>query len=141
MLIIVNILLLLLILVYFSIPVYHLALGQHQLYISVLYNILRSIHGVYVYLDDVLISDSSEQKHLDRFNHVLALMAERGFRVSKEKCAFQQCEVSYLGYMIDKDDLYPLKNKMEATVNAPAPTNTRNVSILLEVLIKPRNRD
>ena len=55
---------------------------------------------------------------------------------------FQQCEMSYLGHMIDKNGLHPLKNKVEAIVNTPAPTNTtelksffRNVSILLEVLI------
>ena len=48
-------------------------------------------------------------------------MSERGFRVAKEKCAFQHCEVSYLGYMIDKNGLNPLKNKVEAIVNAPAP--------------------
>ena len=49
-------------------------------------------------------------------------MAERGFRVAKVKCTFQQCEVSYLGHMIDKDGLHPLKNKVEAIVNASAPT-------------------
>ena len=103
---------------------------------------LKSIPGVCVYFDDVLISGSSEQEHLDRLNRGLALMAERGFRVANEKCAFQQCEVSYLGHMIDKNGLHPLKNKVEAIVNAPAPTNTTELkSILLEVLIKPGNSD
>ena len=74
-------------------------------------NTLKSIPGVCVYLDDVLISGSTEQEHLDRLNRVLALMAEGGFRVAMEKCAFQQCEVSYLGHMIDKNGLHPLKNK------------------------------
>ena len=103
-------------------------------------NMLKSITGVCVYLDNVFISDSTEQEHLDRLNRVLALMSERGFRVAHEKCGFQQCEVSYLGHMINKKCLHPLENKVEAIVNAPAPTNTtelvfRNVSILLEVLI------
>ena len=53
-------------------------------------NMLNSIPGVCVYIDDVLISGSAEQEHLDRLNRVLALMAERGFRVAKEKCVFQQ---------------------------------------------------
>ena len=94
-------------------------------------NMLKSIPGVCVYLDDVLISGSSEQEHLDSLNRVLALMAERGFRVAKEKCAFQQCEVSYLGHMIDKNGLHPLKNKVEAIVNAPAPTNTTELKSFL----------
>ena len=50
-------------------------------------------------------------------------MAERGFRVAKEKCPLQQCEVSYLGHMIDKNGFHKLNNKLEAIVNAPAPTN------------------
>ena len=76
-------------------------------------NMLKSIPGVCVYLDDIIISGSTEQEHLDRLNRVLALIAESDFRVAKEKCAFQQCEVSYLGHMIDKNGLHPLKNKMD----------------------------
>ena len=48
------------------------------IYQCVMDNMLKSIPGVCVYLDDVLISGSSEQEHLDRLNRVLALMAERG---------------------------------------------------------------
>ena len=51
------------------------------IYQCVMDNMLRSIPGVCVYLDDVLISGSTEQEHLDRLNHVLALMAKRGFRL------------------------------------------------------------
>ena len=58
------------------------------IYQRVMDNMLKSIPGVCVCLDDVLISGSSEQEHLDRLNRVLALMTERGFRVAKEKCAF-----------------------------------------------------
>ena len=94
-------------------------------------NMLKSIHGVCVYLDDVLISGSTEQEHLDRLNRILALMAERGVRVAKEKCGFQQCEVSYLGHMIEKNGLHPLKNKVEVIVNAPAPTNTTELKSFL----------
>ena len=101
------------------------------IYQRVMDNMLKSIPGVCVYLDDVLISGSTEQEHLDRLNRVLALMAERGFRAAKEKCAFQQCEVSYLGHMIDKNGLHPLKNKVEAIVNAPAPTNTTELKSFL----------
>ena len=46
---------------------------------------LKSNTGVCVHLDDVLLSGSTEQEHLDRLNRVSALMAER---VTKEKCAF-----------------------------------------------------
>ena len=45
------------------------------IYQRVMDNMLKSIPGVCVYLDDVLISGSSEQEHLDRLNRVLALMA------------------------------------------------------------------
>ena len=92
---------------------------------------LKSIPGVCVYLDYVLISGSTEQEHLDRLNRVLTLMSERGFRVAKEKCAFQQCEVSYLGHMIDNDGSHPLKKREEAIVNALAPTDTTELKSFL----------
>ena len=44
-------------------------------------NMLKCIPGVCVYLDDVLISGSTEQEYLDKLNRALAPMAERGFRV------------------------------------------------------------
>ena len=94
------------------------------IYQRVMDHMLKSTPGVCVYLYYVLISGSTEQEHLDRLNRVLALMSERGFRGAKETCAFQQCEVSYLGHMIDMNGLHPLKNRMEDIVNAPAPTNT-----------------
>ena len=46
-------------------------------------NVMKSIPGVCVCLDDVLICGSAEQEHLDRLNRVLALMAEADFRVAK----------------------------------------------------------
>ena len=63
---------------------------------------LRSIPGGCDYLDDVLISGSTEKEHLDRLNRVLALMSERVSELLRIKCAFQQCEMSYLGHMLDK---------------------------------------
>ena len=112
----------------------HLPFGVSSapsIYPRVMDNMLKSIPGVCVYLDDVLISGSTEQEHLDRLNRVLALMAERGFRVAKEKCAFQQYEVSSLGHMIDKNGLHLLKNKVEAIVNAPAPTTATELKSFL----------
>ena len=58
-------------------------------------------------------------------------MAERGFRVAKEKYAFQQCEESYLGHMIDRNGLHSLKNKVESIVNAPAPTTTNELNFFI----------
>ena len=92
---------------------------------------LKSIPGVCVYLDDVLISGSTGQVHLDRLNRVFALMAAKSFRVAKERWALQQCEVSYLGHMIDKNGLHPLKNNVEAIMNVPAPTNTTDLNSFL----------
>ena len=39
--------------------------------------------------------------------------------------------MSYLGHMIDKNGLHPLKNKVEAIVNAPAPTHTTEIKSFL----------
>ena len=68
-------------------------LVHHQLYI----NMLKSISGACVYL-------VSEQGHLEMLNRVLTRMAERGIGVAKEKI-----ELCYLGHMLVKDCLHPLK--------------------------------
>ena len=103
-------------------------------------NMLKSISGICVYLNDVLISGYTEQEHLDKPNRVLALMTMRGFRGVKEKCAFHQCEVSYLGHMIDNNYLHSRKNKVKTIVNAPTPTHTIELkSFLKEYVNSTRN--
>lgn len=59
--------------------------------------VLRDIPGVSVYLDDILITGSSEEEHLATLDKVLSRLRDAGLRLRKEKCSFLAPSVIYWG--------------------------------------------
>jgi hypothetical protein len=51
-------------------------------------NLFQGIQGVCVYIDDILITGSSELEHLRNLAEVLSRLESAGMRLKKEKCAF-----------------------------------------------------
>lgn len=95
-------------------------------------NLLAGIDGVLVLLDDVLISGGQCQtEHLDRLNQVLQRLQDAGLTLQPEKCDFFRDEISYLGYVINKDGLKKSPDKIKAIVDAPVPTNISQLQSFL----------
>ena len=70
-------------------------------------NLLRGIDKVVVYLDDILITGTSEEDHLSTLEEVLKRLQDAGLRLKRNKCKFMVPSVSYLGYKIDAEGLHP----------------------------------
>ena len=85
--------------------------------------ILQGIPGLVVFMDDMQITGSTVEEHLERLDQVLHRLAEYGLRLQKEKCEFLKEEVEFLGHIINKDGLQPVPSKVKAITEAPAPTN------------------
>lgn len=90
-------------------------------------NLLAGINGVLVLLDDVLITGCDKIQHLDRLNQVLLRLQNAGLTLRKEKWEFFRDEISYLGYIINKDGLKKSPEKVKAIVNAPIPKNVNQL--------------
>ena len=54
---------------------------------------------------------------------MLKVIKANGLRLRLKKCAFMQNEVIYLGYKINKDSIFPVKEKIDAIKSAKEPTN------------------
>ena len=59
-------------------------------------NLLASIPGVAVYLDDISVTGVTE--HLKSLEEVLRRLGQSGLRVKKKKCLFMVPSLSYLGF-------------------------------------------
>ena len=55
-------------------------------------------HDFACYIDDILVTGSSNKEHLERLEEVLKRLKEYGLRVKKSKCDFFQSLVKYLGH-------------------------------------------
>ena len=86
-------------------------------------NILRGIPHVSVYIDDILVTGTTESEHLQTLDKVLTQLHEAGVRLRRDKCAFMLKQVDYLGHSISAEGLKPSKEKIRAISQAPAPAN------------------
>ena len=86
------------------------------------------------YLDDILITGTNDEDHLSNLEVVLQHLQERGIRVKKEKCAFLQSSVEYLGHRIDEQGLHTAESKRRAIDRAPQPQNVQQLRSFLGLL-------
>ena len=60
-------------------------------------NLLQGIPKVCVYLDDIMITGSTEAEHLKNLHDVLSRLEQAGMRLKKNKCVSLLPQVDYLG--------------------------------------------
>ena len=80
----------------------------------VMENMLHGIPKVVVYLDDILITEANDDKHLEHLLEVLGCTQQAGVRLRKDKCEFMSTSVVYLGHYIDANGLHPPTDKVDA---------------------------
>ena len=64
------------------------------------------------YLDNILVSGTTEEEHLKTLDQVFDRLERAGLRVHRDKCTFMVDSVTYLGHQIDADGLHPLSDKV-----------------------------
>ena len=94
-------------------------------------NLLQGLKHVCVYLDDILVTGSSEREHLENLAEVLKRLESAGMRL---KCEFMLPSVEYLGHKISDKGLQPTEGKIKAVVEAPAPQNVSQLKAFLGML-------
>ena len=92
---------------------------------------MEKVSGVMCYIDDVLVTGKNDEEHLRNLEEVLKRLSDRGFRLKKGKCCLFKPSVEYLGYRVDADGLHTTTEKVEAILNAPHPTDVRQLRSFL----------
>jgi hypothetical protein len=86
------------------------------------------------YLDDLLIlsnRNNSFKDHLLKLEMVLSRLLTAGMRVNISKSKFFAEQIEYLGYLITRQGIQPIHNKVEMTaiLNIKAPKTRKEESI------------
>lgn len=73
--------------------------------------IFKEVSFVMVYLNDLLISSSTLEVHVEHMKLVLRRIQNHGLNINVKKCELFISEVSLLGQIIDSNDvrMYPEK--------------------------------
>ncbi|KAL5516532.1 hypothetical protein EMCRGX_G001892 [Ephydatia muelleri] len=93
--------------------------------------ILQGIPHVHVYIDDILVADSTEKEYLVTLEKVMSRLGECGIRLTRTKCKFMLPSVEYLGYHISGEGISPTKEKRRAIVDAPVPKDISQLKSFL----------
>lgn len=89
--------------------------------------LLQGIEGVFVFIDDIVITGRTHQDHLKHLAEVFARLTAAGLRFKKKECKFFQDEVKYLGHIVSKNGLRKSTERVEAITEANEPTNVTEV--------------
>lgn len=92
--------------------------------------VLQGIPHTQCYLDDILVTGSTDQEHLQNLALVLQRLEQANLRLNVNKCAFMQDSIEYCGHVIDAKGLHPTQEKVEAILSAPVPKSVSEVKSL-----------
>ena len=93
-------------------------------------DITKDLPGVAVCLDDILVSGTNRENHLQNLKSLLQRSLEKGLRCRKEKCHFAQSEVEYLGHVLSKSGISK-GLKVDNVINMLEPTDASTLRSFL----------
>ena len=85
-------------------------------------SLLSGIDGVVCLMDDILIHGTTQEEHDERLARVLTRLQDAGLTLNREKCAFSQDRVSFLGHLIDREGIRPDPGKVAAIRGVQTPS-------------------
>ena len=79
---------------------------------TIIEQVLHGIPGVQSFMDDIVLSGSTLNEHLERLDAVLQRVKDYGLKANMDKCKFLQEKVNYCGHTILHEGLQqsPEKN-------------------------------
>ena len=90
----------------------------------------RDLLGVAVYLDDILVSGSTVEKHFRNLQHLLKRLENKGLRCRKSKCLFAQPRIEYLGHVLTSNGIAK-SPKVDAVIAMPPPMDVASLRSFL----------
>ena len=98
---------------------------------KLLSHLLRGIEGCGHYLDDILVTGRNQQEHDQRLRTVMERLTQANVTINTEKSSFSQPEVEFCGHQLSQNGVVPLLSATKAVVEAPPPTNVKELRSLL----------
>ncbi len=83
------------------------------------------------YVDDVIISTSTVDQHIDRIAEVLSCLRRAGLKCKPSKFEILKCSIKYLGRVIDKEGVRPDPEPVETVMELRRPRNKRELQSFL----------
>jgi len=86
---------------------------------------------VLAYMDDILVYADTEEGHDRMVKEVLKRLQNNGLAISPEKCVWKATEVEFLGYVIGRNGIRVLDDKVQAILDWKTPGSLIEVQSFL----------
>ena len=88
-----------------------------------------------VRVDDILVATSGGvTPHMEVIKQVFGRLAKHNVKLNGLKCQFFQAQVKYMGHILSKEGISPVKSKLDAIRLAPRPTDVSQLRSFLGIL-------
>ncbi|PZC79258.1 hypothetical protein B5X24_HaOG216524 [Helicoverpa armigera] len=105
-----------------------------QTFVRFLNTVLAGLDFIFVYIDDILVTSSSTSEHRRHLHEVFRRLDEHGISINQAKCVLGKPKVEFLGYLITKDGIKPLPDKVEAIHKYPLPRTVQELRRFLGMI-------
>ena len=101
--------------------------------LSTFQRLMNSVMGecidnfVLVYLDDILVLNTTEHEHEHHLRLVFQKLSEQKLQAKFKKCEFSKPRVKYLGHVVGSGEVYVDKDKVAAVANWEPPKDIKGV--------------
>ncbi|KAK2578586.1 hypothetical protein KPH14_000920 [Odynerus spinipes] len=79
------------------------------------------------YIDDILVFSRSFEEHVEHLERLLEAIRKEGFRLKFTKCKFAKNEAKYLGHVISKNTVRPLRDNLRPIQEFPRPDTRKKI--------------
>ena len=106
-----------------------------------LHEAVEGLDGVYVIADDILVAGAGDTMkdavadHDVKIKKLLGRCQERNIKLNKQKVAFKQTEVPYIGHLLTSEGIKADPTKIEAVLRMERPTDVTGVQRIMGILL------
>lgn len=86
---------------------------------------------VIVFLDDILIYSRTLEEHAEHLEKVLQTLRKHKLYAKESKCEFAKSSVEFLGFIVSRDGMHMMENKLDAIKKWPTPTSVEDIRSFL----------
>ena len=86
-----------------------------------------------VYMDDIIVFSRTGEDHVRDVELVLSRIIQAGLKIHVGKCKWARREVEYVGFIVGRDGVQPMPDKIASIRNFPLPKNLTDIRSFLSL--------
>lgn len=99
-----------------------------------LHSILRDMPWAFPYIDDILVASSSAEEHHQHLKLLFQRLNQFKININGPKCVLAEAQVPFLGYLVSKDGIKPLEDRILSIKQFPQPTTVQELRRFLGII-------